>query len=153
MTVYQSLANWLFEIFADPQNGFPSVFYVIDLEVLPSLLNSQDIQYQYSALHSSPDDIQTALISGQTKHTDFKTFYVKRQFSEFDDRLGNEEFFEKLKKCIIQKNLRAVYPQDGRNWRSITWQGGVYPSQRSEDGRTAIYQVNLRLEYIEGVKL
>jgi hypothetical protein len=74
---------------------------------------------------------------------------VKRQFSEFDDRLGNEEFFEKLKRCITQKNLRAVYPQDGRKWRDIAWQGGVYPAQRSEDGMTAIYQINLRLEYIE----
>jgi hypothetical protein len=149
MTVYKSLADWLFEIFADPQNGFPSVFYVIDLEVLPSLLNGQDIQYQYSAIYSSPNDMQKTLCAGQVKRTDFKTFYVKRQFTELDDRIGNEEFFEKLKKCIARKNLRAVYPQDGRKWRGIAWEGGVYPSQRSEDGMVAIYQINLRLEYIE----
>jgi hypothetical protein len=149
MTVYKSLSDWLLEIFANPQNGFPSFYYVIDLEVLPDLLNSRDIQYQYSSLYSSPNDIQTPLCAGQVKHKDFKTFYVKRAFSEHDDRMGNEEFFEKLKRAITLKNLRGIMPQDGRKWRGISYEGGVYPSQRPEDGRIAIYQINLRLEYIE----
>ena len=147
MTIYESLAHWLNDILTNPQNEFPPQLTMIDLEVSPNL--NGETGAMDTGLFSNPNDIQTQLLSGRVRHEDFKTWYIKRKFIEFPDRLSNEAFFEKLRKCIHMKNLRAVYPQDGRKWRGIYYQGGIFVTQREPNNEHAIYQVNLKLVYEE----
>ena len=150
MTIYESLARWLNDILIDPQNEF-SDQAVVELENVPNLNEEHCGEHcvMDTGLFSNPNDIQTQLLSGRVRHEDFKTWYIKRKFIEFPDRLENEAFFEKLRKCIHMKNLRAVYPQDGRKWRGIYYQGGIFVTQREPNNEHAIYQVNLKLMYEE----
>jgi len=148
MTIYEVLANWLNEILTDPANGFPAKHTVIDLETIPSY--GGELDAMDTALFSNPNDSQTTLLSGRILHEDYKTWYIKRDFLGFSDRLTNEAFFEKLKNCIYMKNLRGQRPQDTeRKWRGIFYQGGVMVTQRAENNKYAIYQVNLKIEYID----
>jgi len=143
MTVFESLKKWLEEIFEDPENGFDGVYW-IDSEVLPS-----SVKQQNAALYSSPNDTVTELLGGQHKHVDYKTLYFMKDFKEHDIRISNEAFFEKLRNCIAEKNAEWIMPDDGREWTSIKHTGPAYPSQKQENLDFAIYQVNLRLEYVE----
>lgn len=143
MTVYESLVNWLNQILQDPKNNFPSVFTVIDLEVIPDWR-----EHENAGIFSSPNDLSTPLIAGQVKHTDFKSFYLRRPFKEFANRLENEAFFEKFKGCIHEKNLDCIMPEDGREWIKIELNGGIYPAQRQADSGYADYLVPLKLVYM-----
>jgi hypothetical protein len=143
MTVYESLANWLNDILNDPKNEFPeNMETVIDLETLP-----ESSEHQNTALFSSPNDIQEQMLGGQVRKTVFKIWYIKKPFKERPDRLENERFFEKLRKAIYKKNLSGAMPKDGRKWRSVEYQGGIYPAQRQENEDYAVYPVNIKLIY------
>jgi hypothetical protein len=144
MTVYESLVNWLNEILQDPKNNFPNVYTVIDLEMIPDWR-----EFENAGIFSSPNDLSAPLIAGKIKHTDFKSFYLRRSFKEFTNRLENETFFEKFKACFHEKNLDCIMPEDGREWASIELNGGIYPAQRQENNEYADYLVPLKLVYIE----
>lgn len=142
-TVYQSVANWLNAILTE--NELSKVGIIIDLEMIP---NWQE--YSNAGLYSSPNDIHTPLTAGGQKHEEFKSFYFRRSFGEISDRLSNEEFFEKFRQCVYEKNINGDFPKnDGRKWRAIIVNGGIYPSLRAEDNQTADYLIPLRLEYYQ----
>jgi MoaA/NifB/PqqE/SkfB family radical SAM enzyme len=145
MTVFESLATWLYEILSDPKNGFEGNF-MVDVEVLPE---TEKDGFQSTSLHSNPNDIQKQGVGGQIRHESYKTFYIRRNFIDQQTRMLNETFFEDLRKCIHERNLNADYPKDGREWYGITYQGGVYPSQKSPNNEYAIYQVTIKLTYEE----
>jgi hypothetical protein len=145
MTVFESLAHWLWEILTDPENGFEGNF-AVDVEVLPEL---EKDGYQSTSLHSNPNDISKQLLGGQRRHEKYKTFYVRRNFTDTTARIENESFFEKLEKRVYLKDMRGVYPQDGRKWRSIGLHGGAYPGWKSPNNDYAVYQVNIKLVYEE----
>jgi len=149
MTVYESLANWLNEILVNPENEFPPKITVIDQDVISEAKKDfPDLDIMDTGLFSNPNDSQTALLSGRVRHEDYKTWYIKRDFLGFPDRLTNEAFFEKLRNRIHLKNLRGQYPQDNdRKWRGVSYQGGIFVTQRAENNEYAIYQVNLKIVY------
>jgi len=149
VTVYESIALWLNGIFADPNNGFTDTLVLIDIDNLQESFSAQGVPAQVTGLYSSPNDIQKPMMAGQVKNIIFRAFYVRRDFKTLEIRKNNEVFFEKLKKAIREKNLKWSMPKDGRKWRSIIYTGGVFPSQRAENNDWAIYQVNLKAEYIE----
>jgi len=151
MTVYQSLAKWLSGIFTE-ENGFDpgSEIKVIDLELVPRLKEDfPGVQLQESALFSNPNDQHVQMIDGQYRHTEFKTWYFVRRFANFNDRLSNEEFLEKVRRAIQRSTLRGIMPQDGRRWRKIQVNGGMFPTTKSADNTEAVYQIPLKIEYIE----
>jgi hypothetical protein len=143
MTVFESLKYWLLGIFENPENDIDGVYW-IDLETLP-----ENVKHQNAALYSSPNDTAIEQVGGTIRHIDFKTLYFRKDFKEYEERITNEAFFEKIRKRINEKNLDGVMPDDGREWISIKHTGPAYPSQKQENLDFAIYQVNLRLEYIE----
>jgi len=143
MTIFESLSMWIWGILTDPSNELPGQ-YNIFAEVLPDQVGVEN-----TALFSNPNDIQTPLNGGQIKNESYKTFYIRKDFLEQQTRMNNEAFFEKLRKCIHMKNLRARYPSDGRKWREISYQGGCFVTQRAENNEYAIYQINLKLVYLE----
>jgi len=143
MTVYESLANWLNEIFADPASGFSGEF-AIDAEGVP---NWQGVQN--AALFSSPNDTAAQLLGGQIRHTAYKALYVRQGFKGQEARIQNEAFFESLRKQIAKRALAGDMPKDGRKWRGISVNGGYYPFLRAENGDAAIYQVPLKIVYEE----
>ena len=151
MTVYQSLADWLNGIFTDPANGFPEgITTVIDLELVPSLKTDfPGIQMQETALSSNPNDQHVQMISGQYRHTEFKTWYLVRRFGDFADRLSSEEFLENIRRAIQRTTLRGIMPKDGRRWRKIQINGGMFPATKSTDNTQAVYQIPLKIEYVE----
>jgi hypothetical protein len=146
MTVFEEIALWLDGIL---KANFPSRKFVIDLEHLPS-----ESKWENAAIMSNPNDLAVTLMSGRVKHTDFKTFHVRRDFNDTKKRIGNEAFFETLKTAIAKKNLGGGLPasSETRQWRSVECAGTAYPSGRTENEDTAIYQITLRLVYIEGVR-
>ncbi|MCL2879045.1 MAG: hypothetical protein FWF29_02255 [Treponema sp.] len=143
MTVYESLVQWLNGILTDPKNGFPVASTVIDLEMIP---NWQE--YQNAGLFSSPNDIHTPLIGGQVKYIEFKSFYLRLPFNEFQERLNNEVFLEKFRECINWGTLRGALPRDNREWFEISCTTGIYPAQRQENNQYADYLIPLRVVYI-----
>jgi hypothetical protein len=143
MTIYDSLQIWLTSIINDIRQIMPSPFVVIDLENIPEFPNLQN-----SGLFSSPNDIHDPLMAGQVKHTEFKSFYLRRPFLNTDIREENEKFFDELRKRIYNRNLDWVMPNDGREWISIEINAGIYPAQRDDGDRFADYLVPLKLVYI-----
>jgi len=148
-TVYESIVSWLSEILNEIRNEFSHPFTIIDLEKIPLPTDYPQIDFQAAGLFSSPNDLTTTLIGGQVKHTDFKSFFLRKKFKEFDSRLENEAFFQKLASKINERNLDGKMPVDGRDWKSISINAGVYPAQRDESGQWADYLIPLRLVYIE----
>ena len=144
-TVYESIAVWLTEIFNERSNGFPTGITVIDLEAIPAQTEFPGMNL--SGIFSSPNDIHTPLIGGQEKHTEFKSFYFRRNFMTTQTRMANEAFFDLLRNVIRKYNLDYIMPKDGRDWISITINGGIYPAQRQENNAFADYLIPLRLEY------
>jgi hypothetical protein len=146
MTVFEEIAQWLGDIL---KANFPSRDFVIDVEHLPS-----ESQWENAAIMSNPNDLAVALMSGRIKYTVFKTFYVRCDFNDAGERIGNEAFFETLRIEIARKNLGGALPASSpaRKWRSIECAGTAYPSGRAENEDTAIYQIVLKLVYIEGAR-
>jgi hypothetical protein len=144
MTVFEEIARWLGDIL---ENNFPAQEYIIDAEHLPS-----ESKWENAAIMSNPNDVAAPLMSGRIKYTVFKTLYVRRDFNDTDERVSNEAFFETLRKEIVKKNLGGNLPSSSpaRQWRSIECAGTAYPSGRAENDDTAIYQIVLKLVYIEG---
>jgi hypothetical protein len=144
MTVFEEIALWLGGILED---NFPDRKFIIDLEHLPS-----ESRWENAAIMSNPNDLAIPLMSGRIKYTAFKTFYVRRDFNDTGDRIGNEAFFERLRSEIARKNLGGDLPSSSsaRQWRSVECAGAAYPSDRDENEDTAIYQIILKLVYIEG---
>ncbi len=149
MTVYESLVNWLNSILLELKADFNHPFSVIDLEKIPLPTDYPGIDFQAGGIFSSPNDISSELIGGQTKYTAFKSFFIRRNFKEFSSRLENEAFFQKLASKIHDRNLDSNFPQDDRDWKSITINAGVYPSTRDEASTYADYLIPLKLVYIE----
>ena len=149
MTVYESLVSWLNSILLEIRNEMPHPFTAIDLEKIPLPTDYPGVDFQAAGLFSSPNDMSTTLIGGQVKHTEFKSFYLRRPFKEFPSRLENENFFERLAKKIHERNLDSNFPADGRAWQSIAINAGVYPAQRDEANRYADYLIPLKLIYVE----
>ena len=141
-TVYESLVTWLNEILTDPENEFPETLTVIDLEQIP---NWQE--FQNAGLFSSPNDIQVEYMGGQIRHTEFKSLYLRLSFKEFSERLRNETFLEKFRRCINKKALSGIMPSDGRKWLKINCNGSIYPAHRQENNEYADYLVPLAIEY------
>jgi len=148
MTVYESIESWLNSILLELRNEFPHPYTMIDVNNIPLPTDHPGIDFQAAGLFSSPNDLTTELMGGQVKHTDFKSFYLRRPFGEFDSRLENESFFEKLGQKIHEKNLDGNFPKDGRDWRSIEINAGIYPAQRDEANRYADYLIPLKLVYV-----
>ena len=151
MTVYRSLANWLNGILADPDNGFPEELKVaIDVELVPNLQSDfPELKLQESALISHPNDQHVLMTAGQYKHTEHKTWYLVRRFGDHDNRAANEDFLERIRRCIQRETLMGNMPKCGRAWRKILVNGGMFPSAKSTDNTSAVYQIPLRIEYIE----
>jgi hypothetical protein len=143
MTVFESLSLWLYDILSDPKNGLPGT-WKIDSEMLPDYSNQK---WESTALYSNPNDTQEQLIASQVRHTDYKTFYIRRDFGDVKIQLKNEAVLEKIKQCIYERNLDWIMPQDGREWYGINWHGGTYPSTKDE--KWVVYQINLKLVYVE----
>jgi len=143
MTVYETVQQWLTEIINEFLKEFSAPFAVINLEQIP-----ERIEYQNAELFSDTNDIHTRRIAGDTKHTEFKSFYLRRPFSEFGSRLENEAFFEKIKNRINERNLNGIMPRDGREWVSIEINTGIYPVQIQETDLYADYLVPLKLVFI-----
>jgi hypothetical protein len=144
MTVYEEIALWLEGIL---KTNFPSQDFVIDVEHLP-----YESKLENAAIMSNPNDITVPLMSGRIKYTVYKTLYVRRDFNDTVERIGNEAFFETLRTEIVRKNLGGGLPppSPARQWRSIECAGTAYPSGREENEDTAVYQIVLKLVYIEG---
>ena len=147
MTVYESIATWLTGLFNERSNGFPTGITVIDLENIPAQTEFPGMNL--SGLFSSPNDIHTPLMSGQVKHTIFRSFYFRRNFTTTQTRMANEQFFDLLREVITKYNLAFKLPNDGRKWRSIEINAGIYPAQIDEARNFADYLIPLRLIYIQ----
>jgi hypothetical protein len=147
-TVYESIANWLNSILLELRSEFPHPYTVLDVEKIPLPTDYPGIEFQAGGIFSSPNDMTAELMGGQVEHTDFKSFYLRRPFNEFSSRLENEAFFERLKQKIHERNLDWNMPVDGRDWKSISINAGVYPAQRDEAGSVADYLIPLKLIYI-----
>jgi len=143
MTIFESLVSWLHDILTDPKNGLPGTWKV-DSEMLPDYSKEK---WESAALYSNPNDMQEPLMAGRIKHTDYKTFYVRRNFGSVKIQIKNEAVLEQLKKSVHIKALDGAYPKDGRQWMGISYQGGAYPSTKEENW--AIYQITLKLVYID----
>ena len=143
-TVYESIVIWLNSILQNPINSFPSTALVIDLETIPNWT-----EFQNAGIFSSPNDIATELLAGNVKHTEFKSFYLRMSFGDFQNRLKNETFLEKLRQCIHERNQSGPMPIDGREWVSININAGIYPAQRAENNLWAEYLVPLKLVYVQ----
>ena len=142
ITVYESVArNWLTPILATIE----PIHVVVDLEVIPDWA-----QFGNSGLFSSPNDQHFDMMGGLQRHVEFKSFYLRRSFSDFQQRLNNETFMETLRNKIHEMNLDSNFPDDGREWISITINAGIYPAQKEVGlrGDNADYLVPLRLEYV-----
>jgi len=153
MTVYESVVTWLGSILLELQNEFPHPFSIIEPDRIPlpnDYPRSEGFpDFQAGGLFSSPNDMTTTLMGGQVKHTDFKSFYLRRPFKLVDSRKENENFFEKLAKSIHDRNLDGNLPQDGRQWKSIEINAGIYPAQRDAAETYADYLCPLKLVYVE----
>jgi len=150
MTVYESIVNqFLNPILLELRNEFPHPFTIIDINNVPLPSDYPGIDFQAAGIFSSPNDLTSTLMGGQVKHIDFKSFYLRRPFGEHQSRKENEAFFERFARKIHERNLDSDMPQDGRDWKSITINAGIYPAQRDEANRWADYLVPLRLVYIE----
>jgi len=149
MTVYESIASWLNSILVELRNEFPHPFTIIDLEKIPLPTDYPGIDFQAAGLFSSPNDLTSPLIGGQVKHTDYKSHYIRRPFKEFSSRLENEQFFCRLQAKIHERNLDSDMPQDGRGWKSIQVNAGIYPANTDTASLWSDYLVPLRLVYIE----
>jgi len=149
MTVYESIEKWLKSILLELRGEFPHPFTMIDANKIPLPADHAGINFQAAGLFSSPNDSTDALNGGQVRHTDFKSFYVRRPFNEFKSRLENEKFFERLAEKIHDRNLDYIMPDDGRDWKSISINAGVYPAQIDTAGSWADYLIPLRLEYTQ----
>jgi hypothetical protein len=149
MSVYETIRDWLNEILLELQNEFPHPYTILDVNNIPLPTDYSGTDFQAAGLFSSPNDISSELMGGQTKRTDFKSFFIRRPFKEFSSRLENESFFEKLSKKIHERNLDNNFPADGRWWSSIKINAGIYPAQRDAANQFADYLIPLRLVYIE----
>jgi len=152
MTVYQSLAKWLDGLFADPENGFPSNLAVItDVELVPNPGNENNPGYeiQNSGLFSNPNDQHVQMLGGQYRHVEFKTWYLVRRFASRGERVSTEDFLGKIRLAIRRATRLGTMPGDGRRWRKIEVNGGIFPSRKSDDNTSAVYQIPLRIEYVE----
>jgi hypothetical protein len=143
------MVDWLNTILNEMRSEFPHPFTMIDANRISLPSDFNDIVFQSAGLFSSPNDLVTPLMGGQLKHTEFKSFYLRRSINEFPQRRENEAFFERLAKIIRKRNLSGNMPKDGRDWMSITVNAGIYPAQRDGAERWADYLVNLRLVYID----
>jgi len=151
MTVYESIVAWLVDIFADRDNGFPDdIIVIVDVELVPNFRETfPTFNIQDTGLFSNPNDQHTQMVGGQWRHTEFKTWLLWRKFGESTDRIANEAFLEKLRRAIQRTTLHGIFPQDGRQWRKIQVNGGMFPSTKSADNTSAVYQIPLKIEYIE----
>ena len=150
-TVYRSMVAWLVAIFADPDNDFPSdLITIIDVELVPNYRERwPDLPIQDTGLFSNPNDQHVQMLGGQWRHTEFKTWLLWRRFGDNTDRISNEAFLEKLRRAIQRATTHGIFPQDGRRWRRIQVNGGMFPSTKSADNTNAVYQIPLKIEYVE----
>lgn len=152
MTVYESLARWLNGLLAEGgDDGIPEgTEAVTDAGAIPSLAaDFPGIGAVEAGLYGNPGDRSVDLLGGHVRRTEHRTWYVARRFGEFEDRRSNERFVEAVRNRIRRAALRGDMPGDGRRWRRIEVSGGMFPSSRSADGRRAVYQIPLRIEYVE----
>ena len=145
MTVYQSIISWLTEILNELK---PASFTVIDLERIPNQDEWAKEGYAISGIFSNPNDLHTPMMAGQSKHTEFKSFYLRLPFNELNERKENEDYIEILRKKIQNRNLDGIRINDGRRWLSIEINGGIYPAQKEIGMQYADYLVPLKLVYI-----
>ena len=140
ITVYESIArNWLTPLLATIEEGH----IVIEVENIPDFA-----QFINAGLFSSPNDQHFDTMVGRQRHIEFKSFYIRRPFRDFPQRLSNEAYMEAVRDLIFQTDLNSDLPKDGREWISIRINGGIYPAQRQENMQWADYLIPLRLEYI-----
>jgi hypothetical protein len=150
MTVYESIVNeFLNPILLELEKEIPHGYSIIEPEKIPLPEEYQGVNFQAGGIFSSPNDMTTPLMGGQLKHTDFKSFYLRRPFKEKETRIGNADFFERLARKIHERNLDWNMPKDGRDWKSIEINAGVYPANRDETSQWADYLIPLRLVYVE----
>jgi len=150
-TVYRSMVAWLVAVIADPDNDFPQdLITIIDVELVPNYRERWPaLPIQDTGLFSNPNDQHVQMLGGQWRHTEFKTWLLWRRFGDNTDRISNEAFLEKLRRAIQRANLNGDMPNDGRRWRRIQVNGGMFPSTKSADNTNAVYQIPLKIEYVE----
>jgi len=139
ISVYESITNWLSDILTQILPDYT----VIETENVTNWL-----QFGNSALLNSPNEIVTPLMGGQRKHTEFKTFFLKRQLQDSDERKDYEVIKDKLMDIIYNKNINYEFPDDGRDWKEISLNGGIYPVQKDENNNYADYMIPLKLIFI-----
>ena len=153
MSVYESVTQWLNSILLELKDEFPHPFTILEPDRIPlpeDYPRSEGFpDFTAGGIFSSPNDMTTTLIGGQVKHTKFKSIYIRKRFKLVDSRIDNEKFFEKLARKIHERNLDYNLPKDGRDWKEISVNSGIYPSARDEANVWADYLVNLKLVYIE----
>jgi len=123
---------------------------IVDVELVPNFRETfPDFNIQDTGLFSNPNDQHVQMTGGQYRHTEFKTWLLWRRFGESTDRIANEAFLEKVRRAIQKAALNGDMPKDGRRWRRIQVNGGMFPSAKSADNTSAAYQVPLKIEYME----
>jgi hypothetical protein len=149
MTIYESITAYLNDILLELRNKFIHPFTIIDVENIPLPSDYPGFEFRAGGIFSSPNDITTELMGGQVKHTEFKSFYLRRAFNEFASRIENERFFERFRETIHEKNLDCDFPKDGRSWKEISINAGIYPPQRDTASQWTDYLITFKLVYIE----
>ena len=150
MTVYESVAKWLNAIFV-PTNGFEAgLAVIIDVEIVPNFRDQfPGLNVMDTGLFSNPNDQHFQMLGGQHRHVEFKTWHLWREFADFDDRLANEVFLANVRRAVQRAALNGDMPKDGRRGRKIQVNGGMFPSTKSADNTSAVYQIPLKIEYVE----
>jgi hypothetical protein len=146
-SIYKSIEEWIRSILVELMSEFPHPYSILDLEHIPLPAEHNGYEFQAGGIFSSPNDITVELIGGQVKHEDFKTFYLRRPFVNPELRQENEAFLERLKEKIHERNLDYNMPKDGRDWKSIEINAGIYPALKAENNEYADYLIPLRLVY------
>ena len=140
ITVFESISRfWLTPLL----QTINPIHVVIEIENIPDFN-----EHNNAGIFSSPNDQHFEMLGGQMRHVEFKSFYLRRAFRDFQQRVNNEAYTEALRQKIRERNLDSDFPNDGRQWISISINGGIYPASRQENLSTADYLVPLRLEYI-----
>jgi len=152
-SVYEIITQWLNSILLELKDEFPHPFTILEPDRIPlpeDYPRSEGFpDFTAGGIFSSPNDMTTTLMGGQVKHTKFKSIYIRKRFKLVDSRKDNEKFFEKLARKIRDRNLDSDFPRDGRDWKEISVNAGIYPSQRDSAEEFADYLCPLKLVYIE----
>jgi len=143
ITINESvLDNFLLPILNELGVKYNQEFNLLDIDLIP------ESEWINSKFYSNPNNIHTPLVGGQVRYTEYKTFYIRLHFNNDSLRHQKEAFFDEFKEIIHKKNLNYEMPQDGRDWKEISINGGVYPIKKQTDNSFIDYLIPIRIIYI-----